>query len=88
MRVTGFNVIIASQWRESDETERGIRWAREVFASLTPYLAPNRYVNYLEHDAPDAAAVVYGPNLARLREIKTKYDPDNFFKHNVNILPK
>jgi FAD/FMN-containing dehydrogenase len=88
MRVTGFNVVIASQWTDPGETERGIRWARETFASLTPYLAPTRYVNYLEGDAGDAAAVVYGSNLARLREIKTKYDPDNFFRHNVNILPK
>ena len=87
MRVTGFNVIIASQWTDPGETERGIRWARQAFASLTPYLAPTRYVNYLEDDARDGAAVVYGSNLARLREIKTKYDPDNFFRHNVNILP-
>ena len=88
MRVTGFNVVIASQWTDPGETERGIRWARDTFASLTPYLAPTRYVNYLEDDARDAAAVVYGSNLARLRAIKTKYDPDNFFRHNVNILPK
>ena len=72
MRVTGFNVVIASQWMGSTETERGIRWARETFASLAPYLAPTRYVNYLEDDAPDPAAVVYGPNLPRLRAIKTK----------------
>ena len=58
MRVTGFNVVIASQWMDPGETERGIRWARETFASLTPYLAPTRYVNYLEDDARDAAAVV------------------------------
>ena len=25
---------------------------------------------------------------SRLRGIKTKYDPENFFRHNVNILPK
>ena len=87
MRVTGFNVVIASQWMRSEETERGIKWARETFASLTPYLAPTRYVNYLEDDAPDPAAVAYGPNLPRLRAIKTKYDPENFFRHNVNILP-
>src|SRR6185503_11788115 len=86
-RITGFNVVIASQWLRSEETERGIKWARETFASLTPYLAPTRYVNYLEDDAPDPAAVAYGPNLQRLRELKTKYDPDNFFRHNVNILP-
>jgi hypothetical protein len=88
MRVTGFNVIIAAQWARPEESERCFTWARETFASLTPYLAPTRYVNYLEGDAPDAATVAYGPNLARLREIKTKYDPENFFRHNVNILPR
>ena len=87
MRVTGFNVIIASQWMDPEETERGVRWARETFASLTPYLAPTRYLNYLEDDAPNPAAVAYGPNLPRLRAIKAKYDPENFFRHNVNILP-
>jgi len=70
------------------DTERGIAWARETFASLTPYLAATRYVNYLEDDAPDPAAVAYGSNLPRLREIKAKYDPANLFRQNVNILPK
>jgi FAD/FMN-containing dehydrogenase len=88
MRVTGFNVVIASQWMGSEETERNINWARETFASLSPYLARTRYVNYLEDDALDPAAVAYGTNLPRLRELKTKYDPENFFRHNVNILPK
>jgi FAD/FMN-containing dehydrogenase len=87
LRVTGFNVVIASQWTDARETERGIAWARDTFASLAPYLAPTRYVNYLEDDAVDPAAVAYGPNLPRLRELKTKYDPGNFFRHNVNIQP-
>jgi FAD/FMN-containing dehydrogenase len=88
MRVSGFNVVIAAQWMRPQETEGGIAWAREVFASLAPYLSPTRYVNYLEHDAAEPATVAYGPNLQRLREIKTSYDPENFFRHNVNILPK
>ena len=87
MRVTGFNVVIAAQWMEPRETERHTAWARETFASLTPYLAPTRYVNYLEDEGADPAGVVYGPNLGRLRTLKTKYDPENFFRHNVNILP-
>jgi FAD/FMN-containing dehydrogenase len=87
VRLTGFNVIIASQWMDDADTEAGIRWARETFASLQPYLAPARYLNYLEEDAHDAAAVAYGPHLPRLRAIKSKYDPDNVFRHNVNILP-
>jgi FAD/FMN-containing dehydrogenase len=88
LRVAGFNVVIASQWKTASETERGIAWARETFASLEPHLAPTRYVNYLEDDASDPAVVAYGSNLARLRAIKSEYDPENFFRHNVNILPK
>jgi FAD/FMN-containing dehydrogenase len=88
LRTAGFNVVIASQWREARETERGISWARDTFASLTPYLAATRYVNYLEDDAPDPAAVAYGPNLPRLRSIKAKFDPGNVFHHNVNIPPR
>jgi len=87
LRTTGFNVVIISQWTSADDTERGIAWARNTFAALTPYLAPMRYVNYLENDAVDPAIVAYGPNLQRLRALKTKWDPDNFFRQNVNILP-
>jgi FAD/FMN-containing dehydrogenase len=87
MRTTGFNVVIISQWAKPSETEAGMTWARHTYSSLTPFLAPLRYVNYLEVDAADAAAVAYGPNLAKLRELKKKYDPDNFFRQNVNITP-
>ena len=30
----------------------------------------------------------YGPSLHRLREIKTRWDPDHFFRPNVNIQPQ
>ena len=88
LRHTGFNVVIISQWRDPADTERGIAWARETFSALTPFLAPARYVNYLEEDASNGAAVAYGANLDRLRELKARWDPDNFFRRNVNILPR
>src|SRR5262249_9522965 len=88
MRTTGFNVVIISQWLDATENEQGVQWARATHAALRPFLAPMRYVNYLEDDAgADAAQVVYGRNYARLRTIKAQYDPDNFFHNNVNIRP-
>ena len=88
LRTPGFNVVIASQWRTPDETELGVAWARHAFAAITPYLSRARYVNYLEADAPHPAEVAYGVNLPRLRRIKARWDPDNFFRRNVNILPE
>ena len=45
-------------------------------------------MNYLGDDEPgDPVAAAYGPNNRRLREVKRKYDPKNFFRMNQNIKP-
>jgi FAD/FMN-containing dehydrogenase len=89
MRITGFNVLIVSQWMDPRETETNVTWCRDCYAALSPYLGTFRYVNYLDHDdGDDPAAVAYGPNYGRLRDLKAKYDPENFFHTNVNIRPR
>jgi FAD/FMN-containing dehydrogenase len=89
LRITGFNVVIISQWQAPQDNDRCISWARNAYAALRPYLGTTRYVNYLGDDeAGDPAAVAYGANYARLRELKAKYDPDNVFHVNVNIRPR
>ena len=88
MRITGFNVVIISQWTDPRDNDRCIAWCRDLYSALQPQMGSFRYVNYLEHDvAGDPAAVSYGPNYPRLRELKRKYDPENFFHTNVNIKP-
>ena len=47
MRITGFNVVIISQWLDPAENDRNIAWARDTYAALQPYLGATRYVNYL-----------------------------------------
>ena len=88
LRTSGFNVVLASQWSDPRDTDACTAWCRETYQALQPFLGATRYVNYLDRDeADDIAASVYGPNHARLRELKTKYDPENFFHTNVNIRP-
>jgi hypothetical protein len=36
----------------------------------------------------DMAEDSFGSNYQKLIDIKTKYDPDNFFRMNANIKPK
>ena len=88
MRPSGYNVAIISQWMDPRQNDPCIAWCRGTFAALKPFLAETRYVNYLDHDeAGDPAAAAYGANYSRLRELKAKYDPENFFHANVNIRP-
>jgi FAD/FMN-containing dehydrogenase len=44
-------------------------------------------VNFLTEDESARVASVYGPNYERLRDLKSKYDPDNLFRMNHNIPP-
>jgi hypothetical protein len=88
MRLTGFNVGVISQWMDTSQNDSCTGWCRGTFAALEPFFAAARYVNYLDHDeAGDPVSAVYGTNYGRLRELKAKYDPENFFHTNVNIRP-
>jgi FAD/FMN-containing dehydrogenase len=87
LRTRGFDVVIISQWSDPRESETCTQWCRDTYAALKPFLGSARYMNYLAHDESDASAAVYGPNYPRLQQLKTKYDPENFFHTNVNIRP-
>jgi FAD/FMN-containing dehydrogenase len=87
-RVDGYNLLVLSEWMEPANTDRCIAWARKTYSEMEPFVASGRYVNYLGDDETgDPIAAAYGPNYQRLREIKVKYDPSNFFHVNQNIRP-
>lgn len=87
-RAEGYNFLVLSQWMDPAMTDRCIAWARETYRQMEPFAASGRYVNYLGDDEPgDAVSAAYGLNYQRLRQLKTKYDPKNFFRMNQNIRP-
>jgi berberine-like enzyme len=51
------------------------------------YSAGSVYVNALDSDEANRISNAYGPNFARLAEVKAKYDPSNLFRVNHNIRP-
>jgi FAD/FMN-containing dehydrogenase len=88
LRASGYNFLVLAQWTDPADDQRCIAWARETYAAMQPFVGVGRYVNYLDDDdLGDAVAAAYGPNYRRLREIKAKYDPENFFHMNQNIRP-
>jgi hypothetical protein len=87
-RSEGYNLVVLCEWMNKADNDRCIAWARKTFAGMQPFFAPARYVNYLGDDETgEPVAAAYGPNYRRLQQLKTKYDPKNFFRMNQNIRP-
>jgi FAD/FMN-containing dehydrogenase len=87
-RTEGHNFLVLSQWTDTANTDACIACARETYTEMQPFVASGRYVNYLDDDeAGDPLLSAYGANYRRLQELKTKYDPKNFFRMNQNIRP-
>src|SRR6266446_4435858 len=84
------NLILVAQWLDPGESERHVRWTRELWQALRPYGTGGVYVNNIvreEDDGADQVRAAYGANYQRLAELKKKYDPENLFRHNQNIKP-
>jgi FAD/FMN-containing dehydrogenase len=87
-RETGYNFLVAAEWMDPAANATNVAWTRDAFSAMEPHLAGRRYVNYLgEGEDAGAVAQAYGPNHARLRQVKAKYDPNNVFHLNQNIQP-
>ena len=78
---------VHGRWEDPVQDEAGVGWARELFDAATPYAKGSVYVNFMTSDEGARVSQAYGPNYARLAELKRRYDPDNRFRMNQNIRP-
>ena len=62
-------------------------WTVAYQEALHPYSMGGSYVNFMMEEGKERVQATYGPNYARLAEIKAKYDPENVFHVNQNIKP-
>jgi FAD/FMN-containing dehydrogenase len=85
-RSTAFEYVAAAKWTDPNRDEAIIAAARRLAGGLAPY-ATGAYVNALTDDG-DGVRRAYGDDaLARLRNVKRVWDPDNVFHLNQNIAP-
>lgn len=83
-RDAAHGLVILSKWNDPEDAEANITWTREFAAATESFCTGGVYVN--GHSGNNARAA-FGVNYDRLTEIKAKYDPTNFFRHNQNIKP-
>jgi FAD/FMN-containing dehydrogenase len=80
-----FNILGATQTAEGFDEER--EWAKRFWSALEPHHT-SVYVNFLMEEGEERVREAYGAEkYDRLKALKRKYDPDNFFRINQNIPP-
>jgi FAD/FMN-containing dehydrogenase len=80
-----FNITSATATQEGFERER--QWVRDFWSALEPHHT-DVYVNFLMEEGEERVRLAYGEEkYDRLKALKRKYDPDNFFALNQNIRP-
>jgi hypothetical protein len=79
--------MIGNGIADATESEEHIGWTRTLSDALRPYSSGGYLLNFLGGEEPDAVQAAFGSNHARLVELKTKYDPTNFFSLNQNVAP-
>jgi FAD/FMN-containing dehydrogenase len=70
-----------------DVVAANLEWADGLYEAVAPYRSGFAYQNYIDADLEDWQHAYYGSNLARLRTVKSKYDPDDFFSFAQSIPP-
>jgi FAD/FMN-containing dehydrogenase len=62
-------------------------WTVRYWEALHPYSAGGAYVNFMMDEGQERVRATYRDNYDRLARVKRKYDPQNLFRVNQNILP-
>ena len=80
-----FCLQYGSTWTKSSDTNQRLKDMRDLYAAMRPYVSGQTYVNYCDLDLPNWPDAYWGPNLSRLKRIKSSFDPDNVFRHTQSV---
>jgi hypothetical protein len=84
-----FMLAFESSWTDPAQNDANIAWARDAHASMSRFSASGIYLNFpgFGEEKEEMVRAAYGANYDRLVDIKSRYDPGNLFRMNLNIRP-
>jgi FAD/FMN-containing dehydrogenase len=87
-RNSPFNFHLNGMWEDPAATDENIAWVKGVSKALAPRISEGISLNFATEIGDDALKESFGAKkVERLRALKDRYDPTNFFRFNQNIAP-
>lgn len=68
--------------------EKITEWCKSYWEALHPFSAGGAYSNFMMEEGQERVKASFKHNYQRLASVKNKYDPNNLFRVNQNILPE
>jgi FAD/FMN-containing dehydrogenase len=79
---------LAGSWEGAENDAANIAWARDAWNDMREFSTGGNYINFLtEDESPERIEAALGGAMARLRKVKSAWDPENVFRTNRNIKP-
>ena len=87
-RKAGFLMNYIGLWLDPAKDEANTAWVRAASDAIEPHGTGARYVNFLADEGEAGVRSAYETEtFTRLQNLKSRYDPTNFFRLNQNIKP-
>jgi FAD/FMN-containing dehydrogenase len=86
-RKAPFMISMESNWDNPSDGEKNVDWTRDFYNKVVEKTDIGQYLNFsgFGEEGDELLKKAYGPNYNRLKKIKAKYDPDNFFQGVLNF---
>jgi hypothetical protein len=85
-----FMLSLDAIWANASDDDANIGWVRNFWKDMQRHSTGRMYLNFPGHgEGTNLVRDAFGAEVyARLQKVKRKYDPQNLFRMNQNILPR
>lgn len=80
------SLLFYADWTDDADQQAQVGWVDAFRNAMLPW-SDGAYINYIDRNILDWPAQYYGDNFARLRQVKTAWDPANVFRFPQSIPP-
>jgi hypothetical protein len=80
-----FSCQYVASWSPGEPGAPSVEWVRQSRTRMRSFASGFAYQNYIDPDLRHWQHAYYGSNLRRLKAVKRRYDPRNFFRFAQSI---